>query len=554
MKKIFLFVIAAGLMTLNSCKKDDLGGPEIQTLSVIAVSPTTVTFTGNILNKGKQQVLDYGFIYSPNPNIDEGNGTKVSLGSNISTGQFSTTVDNLKLGPLYGYNPVVYARAYIRDEKGTAFGALLNVNLPVPSSSSMSPSTGKSGDIVKISGKFYSPALKDVHVIFGGTEGTVIAASDSEISVAVPSGINARHGNQIGVTVSVGSLSVQANTYFTIFANIKDFSPKSGPIGSYVTFSGDNLPNDYYYGGNIAVTFNEITANINYNNTLQAIVPSSIKDKATVSITINGQKTVLPGEFSIVLPEITSFSPESVLPGSVVNVNIANFASNYYDGYPQLKFGNGDYQHANSATGTGFSYVIPANTEAGEYALTIKFGLNEATTAKKLKVLAYEVTGFSPEQGAPGKEINISGSFIKDAGYTVYFGTVGVGAVATSATNLRTTVPAGINAGKLKISVDVPGKKIVSPGEFDIKGPTVTSFSPASAIAGTILTIKGTGFYPGDYWTTVKFGTIVAQAISVTENTITVAVPSNLNLGAMKLTIVTGGQSVIADGNFTATN
>jgi hypothetical protein len=102
--------------------------------------------------------------------------------------------------------------------------------------------------------------------------------------------------------------------------------------------------------------------------------------------------------------------------------------------------------------------------------------------------------------------------------------------------------------------VDVPGKEIISPGEFDIKGPTFTSFSPASAIAGTILTIKGTRFYPGDYWTTVKFGTIVVQAISVTENTITVAVPSNLNLGAMKLAIVTGGQSVIADGNFTATN
>lgn len=541
-------------MTLNSCKKDDLGGPEIQTLSVIAASPTTVIFTGNILNKGKQQILDYGFIYSPNPNIDESNGTKVSLGNNVSTGQFTTTVDNLKLGPLYGYNPIVYARAYIRDEKGTAFGALLNVNLPVPSSSSMSPNTGKSGDIVKISGKFYSPALKDVHVTFGGTEGTVIAASDSEISVAVPSGINARHGNQISVTVSVGSSSVQANTYFTIFANIKDFSPKSGAISSFITFTGDNLPTDYYYNGDIVVKFNEITANINYNNTLQAIVPSSIKEKATVSITINGKKTVLPGEFSIVLPEITSFSPESALPGGVVNVNIANFASNYYDGYPQLKFGNGDYQYANSTTGTGFSYVIPANTEAGDYALTMKFGLNEVTTAKKLKVLAYEVTGFSPEQGAPGKEINISGSFIKDVGYTVYFGTVAVGAVATSATNLRTTVPAGINAGKLKISVDVPGKKIVSPGEFDIKGPTVTSFSPASAIAGTILTIKGTGFYPGDYWTTVKFGTIVAQAISVTENTITVAVPSNLNLGAMKLTIVTGGQSVIADGNFTATN
>jgi hypothetical protein len=554
MKKIFLYVIAAGLMLLNSCKKDDLTGPEIQTLSVIAVSPTTVTFTGNILSKGKQRILDYGFVYGPSSNIDENTGTKISLGSNAGSGQYSRTIDSLKLGIPYGYSPVVYARAYIRDERGVAFGALLNANLPIPSSSGISPNTGKSGDIVKISGKFFSPVLKDVRVNFAGTDATVVAATDSEISVAVPSGINARHGNQINVVVSIGSSSVQVSSYFTILANIKDFSPKSGPIGSYVAFTGDNLPGDYYYGGNIAVSFNETTATITYNSLLQTIVPSNIKDKAIVSVTINGQKTVLPGEFTIVPPEITSFSPESGLPGSVVNVNIANFAVNYYDGYPQLKLGDGDYQSANSTTASGFSYVIPYNTEDGDYTLSMKFGSSVITAPKKLKVLAYEVTGFSPQEGAPGREINISGRFIKDAGYNVYFGTVGVWATATSATSIKVLVPTGVNAGKVKISVDVPGKKIVSPDEFEVKGPSVTSFSPASAIAGTILTIKGTGFYPGDYYTTVKFGTIATSVISVTENTITVAVPSNLNLGAMKLTIVSGGQTIVADANFTATN
>lgn len=556
MNRFFLNIVVL-LLIAGGCKKaDDVIGPEVQTTSITALSPTVVVFNGNIVSKGKHKVLDYGFVYSNDAAVDETNGTKISLGSSVPEGAFTKTVNNIRFNNNYGYLNTIYARAYIRDEKGTAFGAMLNVGLPSPSAGNINPSRGKSGDIVKINGKFYSPELADIKVAFQNVPAKVVAVNDTEISVEIPSGINARHGYQIGVTVSVGNIPVVVSSNFTILANVKDYTPKEGGIGTLITFSGDNLLAEYSNGSAFAVHFGDKAASIVYSNQMQTQVPSGLTGKVPVSITYEGQKIALPGEFVINAPVITNVTPETVRPGMVLTISGNNFPNqqNPYENNPMVKLGNAAYTPAFHDYQGNYGFSVPLDTEEGTYTLTLKLGDTEIVAAGNVTVKPYAVTGFSPQSAAPGAEVNITGTFIKDNGYNVYFGTVYVGAVATSATNLRVMVPTGINAGKLKLAVDLPGSRITAPGEFEIKGPSVTSFLPASGVAGTIITIRGSGFYPGDWYTTVKFGTISIQAIKVTENMITVAVPSNLNLGAMKLTIVTGGQEVMADGNFTATN
>lgn len=201
-----------------------------------------------------------------------------------------------------------------------------------------------------------------------------------------------------------------------------------------------------------------------------------------------------------------------------------------------------------------FSYSIPSNAPEGDQTLFFKVGPHEVQASKKIKVQGYTATSFSPTSGGPGREINITGNFIQGGGYYVTFGTVNSYGTATSPTNLRVMVPSGINAGKIKLAVDVPNKKITIPGDFEVTGPSFTSFSPASGVAGTLITIKGSGFFPNIYNTAVKFGTVSVTPTSVTENTIVVAVPSNVTPGAMKLSVVTYGQTVINNDNFTITN
>lgn len=552
MKNIFLCAFGVLLTSLSACKKDKFAPPEVQSVSIKANSPSSVTFVGNIIKTGNQTVKDYGFIYSVLASyVDENNGTKVSLGANPSKGEFSKTVDGINLSQV-SYYGAIWARAYVTDENGTVFGAVVSTNLPRPTSSGIIPSSGQSGDIVKISGKFFNPNISALMVNFQGIRANVLTATDNEISVEVPRGIIASHGQSISVSISVGGASTNNNQYFTILANLKDFSPKSGPAGTYITFSGDNLPNSYS-SYNYPIFFGNTQVYSNYYT--QVAVPFTAEVSSEISVMINGQKRMLPGTFTITPPQITSFTPETVFPGQSITVTGSNFPpiSDNSTGKPMAKVGSLDYT-AVSVYNNQFSYSIPSNAPEGDQTLFFKVGPHEVQASKKIKVQGYTATSFSPTSGGPGREINITGNFIQGGGYYVTFGTVNSYGTATSPTNLRVMVPSGINAGKIKLAVDVPNKKITIPGDFEVTGPSFTSFSPASGVAGTLITIKGSGFFPNIYNTAVKFGTVSVTPTSVTENTIVVAVPSNVTPGAMKLSVVTYGQTVINNDNFTITN
>jgi hypothetical protein len=545
-------------LTFNSCKKDNFTPPEIQSLSIKANSLSSITFTGNILNVGNQNTKDYGFIYSTsNSQLNETNVTKVSLGSNPSKGEFSKTIDNIVATGSY-YPNTIYARAYITDENGTVFGSILYAQLPQPSTSNISPNSGKVGDIVKFNGKYHNPAINNVNISFNGVKGRVISATDNEIAVEVPAGIVASHGQSITVSVVISGVAAVNSSYFTILANVKDFSPKTGMVGSNITLIGDNLPSSYYSGSYpLNIYFGDVLANTGYYYSSQVMVPFTASAKSQVYVLVNGQKITLPGEFTVIAPQVTAVNPTSgILPGQTLYIAGTNFPtqSDASSGRPMVKLGNGEYQNVYLQS-TNVYYLNTSSALAdGDYTLYLRVGPHEVQAPEKVKILPYTATSFSPTSGGPGKEINISGNFVQGNSYYVYFGTVSTYASATSATNLRAFVPSGINAGTVKISVDVPNKKLVVPGNFEIVGPTFTSFSPTSGVAGTQITIRGNNFFPGTYNTSVKFGTVTVTPISVTENTIVVAVPSNVNPGAMKLSVITNGQTVVHNDNFTITN
>ncbi|WP_461789129.1 IPT/TIG domain-containing protein [Pedobacter sp.] len=549
-----LYLLVA--LTFNSCKKDNFTPPEVQSLSIKANSLSSITFTGNVLNVGNQNTKDYGFIYSTtNSLLSETSGTKVSLGSNPTKGEFSKTIDIAP--PSVYYSNAVYARAYITDENGTVFGTTLITQLPQPYTNNINPSAGKVGDIIKFYGKFHSPTLNNVSVTFNAIKGRVVSVSDAEIAVEVPSGIVASHGQYVTLNLVISGVTAFNAPSFTMLANIKDFSPKTGTVGSNVSLIGDNLPSSYSGNYPLNIYFGDALANNGYYYGSQVTVPFTASAKSQVSVVVNGQKVTLPGDFTVIAPQVTAVNPASgILPGQTLYISGTNFPtqSDASAGRPMVKLGNGDYQNVYLQS-TNVYYLNTSSALAdGDYTLSLRIGPHEVQAPDKVKILPYTATSFSPATGGPGKEVNISGNFIQGSSYYVYFGTATTYATATSATNLRTFVPSGTNAGTVKISVDLPNKKIVLPGNFEVVGPTFTSFLPTSGVAGTQITIKGTNFSPGTYNTSVKFGTVAVTPISVTENTIVVAVPSNVNPGAMKLSVVTGGQTVVHNDNFTITN
>ncbi|HTD41549.1 MAG TPA: IPT/TIG domain-containing protein [Mucilaginibacter sp.] len=547
--RLSIIILLLALIQLQSCKKDKSTDPQIQTISVTALSPGKVLFKGNIVSTGSFNILDYGFVYSTTTSaINETIGTKVSLGQSPQIGAYSKEVDGITV--TNSYSPIIYVRAYITNEKGTAFGALSSVTLPTPAASSVSPSSGKSGDQITINGQFYAASTSDVKVSFSGVQANVSSVSSTQIVATVPSGIQAADNTQIPVQVSIGgqNLNVPYNS-FTIQANFKDYSPKSGPIGTAITFTGDNLPSYYYYSG-VTVLFGTVSQSLSYYSS-QATVPSNITtNNFQISVTEYGKTVTLPGTFNVTAPTITSISPGSGLAGSTVTVTGTNFPTSY--GSISATLGNVSVS-ANVYGNNQFSFTVPTSLSAGSYSLVLNAGPNSVTAPQKFTVTAPSISSFAPSSGPVNSQVTINGTFIAGQYYTVNFGSYSTSAYASASNTLTVNVPSGISAGALKISVVIAGQTITAPGTFTVTTPTITSFSPTSGVAGSIVTITGTGFN-STYGAGVTFGSINANVLSVTSTTITVTVPSNTGNGAMKITVNTGGQTVVSANNFTVTN
>ncbi|MDB5023803.1 MAG: hypothetical protein JWP78_1558 [Mucilaginibacter sp.] len=546
---VILLLLAS--IQLQSCKKDKSTDPEIQTTSVTALSPSKVLFKGNIVSKGSFSVLDYGFVYSTTTSaINETIGTKVSLGQSPQLGEYSKEVDSISVAN--SYSPIIYVRAYLTNAKGTAFGTLTSITLPTPSTSSVSPLSGKSGDQITIYGQFYTAAVSDVKVSFSGIQANVVSVSPTQIAVKVPSGIPASHNTQIPIQVSVAGQNITVSYSFTIQANITDYSPKSGPIGTLITFTGDNLP--VYYYSDISVLFGSVSQSLNYyySSVMQATVPSDITtNNFQVSVTVSGKTYALPGTFNVTAPTISSLSPASGLAGSTVTVSGTNFPTSY--GSIAATLGNTSVS-VSPYSSSQFSFTVPSSLSPGSYEFVLKAGPNSILASQQFTVTSPTISSFTPSSGPIGAQVTINGTFIAGQYYTVYFGTYSTSGYVSSSSTLTVNVPGGISAGDVKISVLIGGQTITAPGTFTVTTPTITSFSPTSGVAGTIVTITGTGFNSAYYGAAVSFGTINANVLSITDNTIKVTVPSNTGNGAMKITVNASGQTVVSTDNFTVTN
>ncbi len=119
---IFLFLIYAGIMVINACKKDDDKDdnnnnsqlPAVSTSVITNITDSSATGGGQVTSEGASTVTARGICWgtATNPTI---NDNKTTDGS--GTGSFIST--------LAGLNPhtVYYVRAYATNSAGTAYGS-----------------------------------------------------------------------------------------------------------------------------------------------------------------------------------------------------------------------------------------------------------------------------------------------------------------------------------------------------------------------------------------------------------------------------------------------
>lgn len=555
MKKHTLFLLL-GIALLWSCKKDEDVFPRVESLEARHTSATSFVFKGSVAEWGTSPVADYGFLYSFEYSPSVQSGTKVSFGPTIRQAAFEKEITGLTTG-LAGRT--LYTRAYLTNGQGTVYGAVIPISMPVVTIGSVTPNSGRAGDRVTIHGANFG-AKSDLEVRFANAVATIIETTPTTILVAVPANIstNTYYNREIPITVATGGQVVNSYSIFNVIPTVREFAPATGTFGTAITITGDNLPqsSNYY---NISVAIGGINANITQFNppsSITVVVPGGVQsDRVKIRFTALGETTELPGDFTITPPSIASLAPASALPGATFTINGSNFkaGTDYYYNPNVVKIGAVQASITNATAGS-LTVTVPAGLAPGTYPVTVFTGVHTATAPQEFTVLSPAITSFAPLSGTVGTEVTINGQFTPSQyDNAVLFGTVAAHVLSATASSLRVQVPGGVSAGKMKITVTSAGQTVSSTDDFTVVPPAVTSFSPASGVPGTLVTLTGTGFSPNIYNNTVRFGTVATSVTHATGTSITALVPSGVSPGAMKISVTTNGVLGVSTQDFTVT-
>ena len=412
-----------------------------------------------------------------------------------------------------------------------------NIALSTPNISALSPSSGPVGTIVTISGVNFGAAQGSSTVTFAGTGATPTQWSNTAIVAAVPAGggtgsviVTVGGGASNGVTFTVGTGIIQGTvtssgsgvsgaTVNALQSGTVKASATSGSGGSY---SISNLaPGTYDM---------EVTAS-NYGNQAVKGISVTANNATTENFALSS-----PGTIS---GTVTQSNGTTDISGATVNVNLG-----YTVVGTAMTSSSGTYSVATLAPGTytvtatspGFDGVTKSGqkvtsggTTTVNFSLasqpTINYEYDEAGRLKavvdslnngvlynydaagnilsiiKKAATALSITDFVPARGPVGTTVTINGAgFSTTASQDAVTFHSGVAATVTSATStqLVTTVPAGATTGTIKVTVG--SSSATSSTSFTVTSsnglPTITSFTPSIASAGTAVSIIGTNFDP----------------------------------------------------------
>lgn len=239
-------------------------------------------------------------------------------------------------------------------------------------------------------------------------------------------------------------------------------------------------------------------------------------------------------------PLITSFSPASGIAGTVVTLTGSNFS-----GATAVKFNGVNAASFTVVSGSQIQATVPGGASSGLISVTTPQGSGSSSTAFVV-ITAPQIAGFSPASGAAGVQVTVTGSGFTGAS-AVTFNNVAAGSFTVNNDNqLQAVVPAGATTGRIRVTN--PAGTGTSASNFTVLNPPViASFSPASGVSGSQITLTGSNF---STVTAVRFNGALASSFIIDSNTqIRATVPAGATSGPISATNPDGTGS--SAGNFT---
>ncbi len=391
------------------------------------------------------------------------------------------------------------------------------INL-APVITSFTPMSGVAGNSVVITGTNFTGAT---YVRFNGASTSFTVNSATQITATVPSKGST---GTIAVTTPAGTGTSSGVFTYGKPPTITSFTPTSGIAGSTVTITGTGFTGATYVRFNGAST----TFTVASSTKITATVPT-LGSTGTLSVTTpTGTATSATSFTYLYPPTIASFTPTSGAAGSTVVITGTNFTGATY-----VRFSGASTTFTvNSAT--QITATVPTKGSTGTISVTTPAGTG-TSAGTFTYVTPPTVTSFTPTSGISGSTVTITGTNLTGATY-VRFNGASTTFTVVSGTKITATVPSLGSTGT--ISVTTPSGTATSTATFTyLYLPVVTSFTPTSGVAGTMVTITGTNFTGA---TLVRFNGASATFTLNSSTQITAKAPSKGSTGTISVTTAAG--------------
>lgn len=378
------------------------------------------------------------------------------------------------------------------------------------------PNSGSAGTLVTILGNGFSV---DGEVSFAGQQAEVISQNDTAMVVRAP-----KEGQTGDIQYKIEDKTVIVGNYTYQELSVQSFTPGNGPAGMHIRISGAGFGS---LNSPAEVLINGVKARVvSVSDTLIVAEIPENAGSGPVTVQVDG-KTSSGAVFNF--QSISGIKPVTGAAGTKVTIKGAGFDAVTTGN--QVEF-NGKQAEVLEAAPGQLVVVAPQGVTTGPLSITIN---GQKTTGPAFTVVPPpQIQMVTPLSGPAGQEMTITGlnfSIEKDENIVKINGQVVP--VQTAAGNRLTLIlPGGTGNGRIELSVN---DQLVQGPEFRDQQLGIISMQPVNGLAGTQVTITGTGFSTVAAENQVTFNGVTANVVSATETSIVVTAPATLTSGPVKL-------------------
>jgi hypothetical protein len=379
--------------------------------------------------------------------------------------------------------------------------------------------------------------------------------SSGQLTASIPASLVTASGTaQIGV--SNGTVAATATQNFTIgnvaLTSVSTSQASAGTPGLALTLTGSNFTSSSIVLFSLGATATSLTPTFVNSTELQVFIPAAqltSEGSATISVQV-GSSVSNTVPFSVLGPTITTISPSNSAAGVTTSFPLAITGTNFISG-SIVEWNNGtsstplntSFQDAGDLVAivtptqlaTAGTAIISVQNTTSAVSAGVVFSVGAAPTIKT------DGTGLSVltlPAGSASQQITINGTNYTTSS-TVTWNNNGTTTTLSSgfisSTQLTATLTSALlaNAGSALVTV-ANGTVLSNPVAFTITAgtvPTITSVSPASAMAGGAafpLIVIGTNFVSGSSIQWNNGGTVTSLAASVSGGQLNALVPATL--------------------------